>query len=428
MASMRETLAMGEWQRVEPSAVTSGYDAPYLQRYQLELRRMAAQLRGVEVVHVNSTGVGGGVAEILTSMIPLSRWYGLDTRWLVIPPDNAYFGVTRRVHDLLQGDEGELSEHEWQTYLAHVRASGAPLVDDGRPRVWFVHDHQLLPLIEQLPRDDVKVWISHVDTSRPNPAIFQRLQPFMQQYDQISFSLPQYVPSSFDRARTPVSICPPAIDPLRHKNQPMLENEALAYTAQYGIDPERPFIAQISRFDPWKDPIGVIDAYRLIKERLPGLQLALVGALAAADDAKAVETLEVVRHHANGDTDIHIYWDPLQIDEAFVRAFQAAPQVVIQKSTREGFGLTVTEAMWKGKAVVGGNVGGIAVQIRDGITGFLVDDVEQCARRTLELLIDPELRQTLGTAARASVEEHGLLPRLLRDYLTLAIRHRGIGD
>jgi trehalose synthase len=250
----------------------------------------------------------------------------------------------------------------------------------------------------------------------------------MQQYDQISFSLPQYVPESFDRDRTPVSICPPAIDPLRHKNLPMPEDEALAYTALHGIDPERPFIAQISRFDPWKDPIGVIDAYRLVKEKLPGLQLALVGALAAADDAKAVETLEVVRAHSNDDPDIHLYWDPLQINEQFVRAFQAAPQVVLQKSTREGFGLTVTEAMWKGKAVVGGNVGGIAVQIRDGITGFLVDDVEQCARRTLELLLDPSLRQTLGNAAKESVEEHGLLPRLLRDYLTLAIHQRSIRD
>jgi trehalose synthase len=399
-----------------------------LQRYQLDLRRMAAQLRGVEVVHLNSTGFGGGVAEILTSMIPLSRWYGLETRWLVIPPDDAYFGVTRKVHDLLQGEEGDLTEAEWQTYLAHVRGAGAPLAGDPRPRVWFVHDHQMLPMIELLPPDDVKIWISHVDTSHPNPAMFRRLMPFMQQYDQISFSLPQYVPDSFDRERTPVSICPPAIDPLRHKNQPMPEDEALAYTARFGIDPGRPFIAQISRFDPWKDPIGVIDAYRLVKEMLPGLQLALVGALAAADDAKAVETLEVVRDHSHDDPDIHLYWDPLEIDEPFVRAFQAAPQVILQKSTREGFGLTVTEAMWKGKAVIGGNVGGIAVQIRDGVSGFLVDDVEQCARRTLELLSDPELRKTLGSAAQASVEEHGLLPRLLRDYLTLAIRHRGVED
>ena len=169
-------------------------------------------------------------------------------------------------------------------------------------------------------------------------------------------------------------------------------------------------------------------ADRLIKEELPDLQLAMVGALAAADDAKAVEMLDVVRKHANGDSDIHVYWDPLEIDEPFVRAFQAAPQVVLQKSTREGFGLTVTEAMWKGKAVVGGNVGGIAVQIRDGISGFLVEDVAQCARRTLELLLAPELRLALGAAARESVAEHGLLPRLLRDYLTLAIRHTGIGD
>ena len=416
---------MGEWRSIEPTAVTEGFDAPFLQRYQTELRRMAAQLRGCEVIHLNSTGTGGGVAEILTSIIPLSRWYGIETRWMVIPPSDAYFHVTRRIHDLLQGEEGDLTEAEWRTYLAHVRESGAPLSREPRRRVWFVHDHQLLPIVDLLPLDDVKVWISHVDTSRPNAAMFERLQPFMERYSQISFSLPQYVPESFDREATPVSICPPAIDPLRQKNQPMDEDDALSYTAQFGIDPERPLIAQISRFDPWKDPVGVIDAYRLVKERLPGLQLALVGALAAADDAKAVETLDVVRRHANSDSDVHLYWDPLQIDEPFVRAFQAAPQVVLQKSIREGFGLTVTEAMWKRRAVVGGNVGGIAVQIRDGITGFLVDDVEQCARRTLELLEDTTLRRTLGTAARESVEEHGLLPRLLRDYLAMAVRSLG---
>ncbi len=423
MASLRETSHMDKWQRIEPPEINDGFDAPYFQQYELELRRLAAQFKGVEIIHLNSTGVGGGVAEILTSMLPLSRWYGLETRWLVIPPDMDYFGVTRKVHDLLQGEAGDLTEDEWSTYLAHVRASGAPLADDPRPRVWFVHDHQLLPMIELLPPDDIKVWISHVDTSAPNPAIFNRLVPFMQQYDEICFSLPQYIPPEFDRSRTPVSLTPPAIDPLRHKNLPMSEDEALAYASNYGIDPKRPLIAQISRFDPWKDPLGVIDAYRLIKEKLPEVQLALVGALAAADDAKAVETLDVVRDYAEGDPDIHIYWDPMEIDEEFVRAFQSAPQVIIQKSTREGFGLTVTEAMWKGKAVVGGNVGGIAVQIQDGVTGFLVDDVEQCARRTLQLLLDPALRETLGKAAQASVEEHGLLPRLLRDYLTHASRH-----
>jgi trehalose synthase len=419
MTVLRETLGMNEWQRIEPRTASEGYGVPYLERHQLELRRMSGQLQDMQVIHLNSTGTGGGVAEILTSMIPLSRWYGLDTRWLVIPPDMAYFGVTRKVHDLLQGADGDLTEAEWETYLTHVRTAGMPLVEGAHPRVWFVHDHQLLPMIDLLPENDVKIWVSHVDTSHPNPAIFRRLQP----YDEISFSLPQYVPASFDREQTPVSICPPAIDPLRLKNQPMPEDEALAYAAQHGIDAERPLIAQISRFDPWKDPIGVIDAYRLIKERLPGLQLAMVGALSAADDAKAVETLDEVRHYANSDTDIHLYWDPMQIDEPFVRAFQSAPQVVLQKSTREGFGLTVTEAMWKAKAVVGGNVGGIAVQIQDGITGFLVDDVEQCARRTLELLLDPELRVALGVAGRAEVEEHGLLPRLLRDYLRLAIPH-----
>ncbi len=220
--------------------------------------------------------------------------------------------------------------------------------------------------------------------------------PFMQQYDQISFSLPQYVPESFDRERTPVSICPPAIDPLRHKNLPMPEDEALAYAAQFGIDPERPFIAQISRFDPWKDPIGVIDAYRLVKEKLPGLQLALVGALAAADDAKAVETLEVVRQHANGDPDIHLYWDPLQIGRG-VRA--RLPGGAAGRSAEvDAGGLRPHRdgGDVEGQGRRGRQRGRHRGSDRDGITGFLVDDVEQCARRTLQLLLDPELRRDAG--------------------------------
>jgi trehalose synthase len=275
-------------------------------------------------------------------------------------------------------------------------------------------------VVELLPGSDTKIWVSHVDTSEPNPSIFARLLPLIQQFDGVVFTLPQYVPGGLDRTRTPVSICPPAIDPMRRKNRLMPESDALEYVRAYGIDPGRPLVAQVSRFDPWKDPIGVIDAYRLAAAEVPGLQLALVGALAAADDAKAAETLHDVQNHAGEDPNIHIYWDPLQINDDFVRAFQAAPQVIYQKSIREGYGLTVTEAMWKGKAVIGGNCGGIAVQIQDGKNGYLVDTVEQCAARTVELLANPARRRRLGVHAHITAEEHGLMPRLLRDYLRAA--------
>ncbi|HWC30338.1 MAG TPA: glycosyltransferase [Dehalococcoidia bacterium] len=411
---------MQGWQTVDPVPTAESYDAPYLLRYAGTIRRLASHLAGIEVVHVNSTASGGGVAEILTSLIPLSRWYLLDTRWLVIPPDPGFFAVTRKVHDLLQGAPGELTDEEWQTYISHVHAAGAPLAWDGRPRVWFLHDHQMLPLVELLPKTDRKIWVSHVDTSEPNPTVIERLLPLIHEFDAAVFTLPQYVPAGLDRRNTPPAICPPAIDPLRRKNHLLPEADALDYVRRFKIDPANPLIAQISRFDPWKDPIGVIDAYRLAREAVPGLQLALVGALAAADDAKAVETLKAVHNHAGYDHCIHIYWDATQIDDDFVMAFQTAPQVILQKSIREGYGLTVTEAMWKAKAVIGGNAGGIAEQIRDGYNGYLVDDVEQCAQRIVELLRDAALRRRLGEHAHEDAEEHGLMPRLLCDYLEVA--------
>lgn len=412
---------MERWQRIEPVPMAESYDdAPYLLRHAADIRRLVERLSGLEVVHLNSTSTGGGVAEILTSLVPLSRWYNVETRWLVVPPDQNFFGVTRKVHDLLQGAPGALSDEEWRIYTSHVWSAGAPVVDEDRPRVWFVHDHQLLPVVELLPPGDRKIWVSHVDTSEPNPSIFERLHHFIRHFDVAVFTLPQYVPDCIDRARTPVSICPPAIDPLRRKNRLMPEADALDYVKQFRIDPLRPFVAQVSRFDPWKDPVGVIDAYRLAREAVPDLQLALVGALSAADDSKAVVTLKEVRQHANNDPGIHIYWDPTQIDDDFVRAFQTAPQVMYQKSIREGYGLTVAEAMWKGKAVIGGNCGGIAVQIQDGVNGFLVDNVQQCAARTVELLRDPALRKRLGTQAKIDAEERSLMPRLLRDYLAVA--------
>jgi trehalose synthase len=414
---------MEHWQEVVPPPVAESYgDAPFLLHHADEIARLAGQVEGLQFVHLNSTGTGGGVAEILTSLVPVSHWYKVDARWLVIPPDQEYFGVTRKIHDLLQGAPGELSDEEFFIYTSHVWSAGPPLEEDHQPRAWFVHDHQLLPIVEMLPASDLKVWVSHVDTSEPNLSIIERLLPFIQQFDAAIFSLPQYVPDALNRERTPVAICPPAIDPMRLKNRLMDEREALEYTSRFGIDPDRPLVAQISRFDPWKDPIGVIIAYRLSREEVPDLQLVLVGALSAADDAKAVDTLKEVQAYAANDPGIFIFWDPQQIDDEFVRAFQTAPQVIYQKSIREGYGLTVTEAMWKAKAVIGGNVGGIAVQIQDGVNGYLVDSMDQCAQRTVELLRNPARRRRIGVHAHTAAERRGLMPRLLRDYLKVATR------
>ena len=271
--------------------------------------------------------------------------------------------------------------------------------------------------MELLPKDVAKVWVCHIDTSQPNEAVVERLLPFIQQFDHVVFSLPQYVLPGVDPSK--VTICPPAIDPAKPKNSVLDKVTARQYVAGHSIDIDRPFIAQLSRFDHWKDPLEVIDSYRLAKKRVPGLQLALVGALMASDDSMAADVLATVKAHAGDDLDIHLFSDAAIIDDEFVNAFQTAPDVMLQKSTREGFGLTVTEAMWKGQAVIGGDVGGIRLQIKNGETGFLVSDVTECADRLVELLTDAALRENLGAAAHASVEENYLLPRLMHDYLRI---------
>ena len=293
--------------------------------------------------------------------------------------------------------------------------------------VWFFHDPQLLPLAGLLPRasQEVRVWIGHIDFTTPNPGVLDTLLPMVHDYDRLIFSLPSYVPAGLGET-PPISIAPPAIDPLSAKNVAMNVSAANDITTALGIDPARPLITQVSRFDLWKDPWGVIDAFRLARHHVPGLQLALLGLSQATDDPEALDVVASVSHHAAQDPDIHLYFDatelPCTIDEA-VNAFQVASQVLIQKSTREGFGLTVTEAMWKAKAVIGGNVGGIRIQIEDAVSGYLIDSPEECAWRIVQLLRDPQLRARLGEAARESVRERFLMPRLVFDYLKVAKAH-----
>ena len=293
--------------------------------------------------------------------------------------------------------------------------------------VWFCHDPQLLPLAGLLPRtsQEIRIWIGHIDFTTPNPSVLDTLLPLVHDYDRLIFSLPSYVPARLSET-PPVSIAPPAIDPLSVKNVALSESAAADITTALGIDPARPLITQVSRFDLWKDPWGVIDAFRLARNQVPGLQLALLGLSQATDDPEALDVLATVSNHAAQDPDIHLYFDAsvltCSIDEV-VNAFQVASQVVIQKSTREGFGLTVTEAMWKAKPVIGGDVGGIRIQIDDAVNGYLVSSPEECAQRLVQLLQDPQLRARLGEAARESVRERFLMPRLAFDYLQAAKAH-----
>ena len=398
-----------------------------------ELTSVAADLRGARVLHLNATAIGGGVAEILQSMVPLFNALGVATERIVIDPTEAeFFQVTKKIHNLLQGAEGSLNDKELEIYHGNLWQVAESMRLDGLSAdVWFMHDPQLLPLAEMLRRGQpcggpgIWLWICHIDLTRPNPSALDSLLPMLQDYHHLIFSLQQYVPVKQVKDKQ-VYIAPPAIDPLADKNNPMDEGNAWDVVASMGIDRNRPLITQVSRFDLWKDPWGVIDAFRLARESVPGLQLALLGLSQASDDPEAGEILGSVVAHAAGDPDIHLFHDPDSIpvgNDQAVNALQMASSVLVQKSTREGFGLTVTEGMWKGKPMIGGNAGGIRIQIDDGQNGYLVSSPQECARRIVTLLQDSELASFIGAAGRASVRRRFLLPRLALDYLKVAREH-----
>ena len=389
---------------------------------------LARQVQHLRFVHVNSTAVGGGVAEILQSLVPFMNSLGVETERVVITPEPEFFLVTKKIHNLLQGAEGELTPQEWETYHETLRQVGQDIQDrDLKADAWFLHDPQLLPLARVLPRqpDEVRLWVCHIDLTAPNPGLMESLQPLTRDYDGLLFSLQSYVPAGLGR-EIPIHIVPPAIDPLTVKNTPLGEEEAWTLVAAMGVDPGRPLVTQVSRFDLWKDPWGVVQAFQLAKKAVPGLQLAMLGLSQATDDPEGLGVLQSVTELVAEDPDIHLYFDPTGLPgsvDQVVNAFQVASSVIIQKSTREGFGLTVSEAMWKGRPVIGGDVGGIRLQIDDGKNGYLVSSPEECSQRIVKLSQAPKLRARLGQAARKKVQQHYLLPRLALDYLQAAVDH-----
>ena len=415
--------------RLTHPAVTIDDYIPLLPSQLVEnLVTLARQVQHLRFVHINSTAVGGGVAEILQSLVPFMNSLGVETERIVINPEPEFFLVTKQIHNMLQGAEGELTPQEWETYHQTLRQVAQDIqARDLKADVWFLHDPQILPLAQVLPRetDEVRLWVCHIDLTAPNRRLMESLQPLTRDYDGLLFSLQSYVPDGLGR-EIPIHIVPPAIDPLTAKNMPLGHEEACKLVAAMGVDPDRPLVTQVSRFDLWKDPWGVVQAFRLARKGVPGLQLAMLGLSQAADDPEGVGVLQSVTELAAEDPDIHLYFDskglPGSIDQV-VNAFQVASSVVIQKSTREGFGLTVSEAMWKGRPVIGGNVGGIRLQIDDGKNGYLVNSPEECAQRIVRLLRAPKLRARLGQAAREKVRQNFLLPRLALDYLQAVADH-----
>jgi trehalose synthase len=380
-----------------------------------EIKEMAEPLQGKRVLHVSATAFGGGVSEILYTLVPLMRDVGLDAHWHVILGREEFFNVTKLMHNSLQGDPQAITDEQWEVFEAYNVMNAQGL--EGDWDLIIVHDPQPAGLrANARDRSRRWVWRCHIDLSTPNEETLARLSPLISEYDATVWHLEQYVPAGLDGGLQ--KIVPPAIDPLSPKNMALSPEDAAFVCEQFGIDPERPLVCQVSRFDPWKDPMGVIDAYRLIRAEAPDVQLALVGSM-ATDDPEGWEFFHSTFRHADGDPDIKILNNLNNVGAIEVNAFQSQADVVMQKSLREGFGLTVTEALWKGRATIGGDVGGIPLQISDGETGFLVSSPEQAATRSLEILADPELAKRLGRAGKERARERFLTPRLLRDWLGL---------
>ncbi len=372
-------------------------------------------LRGLRVLHLNATPYGGGVAEILRSEIPLLRNLGLEADWSTISGDDEFFAVTKTVHNGLQGGEQGLDESDRAEYLRHAATNAALL--EGDYDVIVVHDPQPLAIPATGGRGGARwVWRCHIDTSTPNLQTWAFLRPFVTAYDAAVFTLGNFVPGDFPLDR--VAIVPPAIDSQSPKNLELPPHLAARVLAWLGVEVDRPLIVQISRFDPWKDPLGVIAAYQLVKREVPDTQLVLAGSM-ALDDPQGWDVYRTIRDASRRDPDIHLFTNLTGVGNIEVNALQRCADVVIQKSIREGFGLVVSEALWKGTPVVAGHAGGIPLQLRDGAGGFLVESTEECASRVHELLVDAELRRALGATGREVVRERFLLTRLVADELRL---------
>ena len=381
-----------------------------------QLCRLGEKLKNTRVVHINSTREGGGVAEILTWMAPLMQDVGIDTHWEVIKGTAEFFAITKSIHNGLQGAPVLLKKKDWETYF-EINAQNFQDLKEvlTEADIVIVHDPQPAPLLGLCSERKGKwIWRAHIDISHPFRPVWKALKPFVEKFDASIFSMNQFAqPLPHDQF-----LVAPSIDPLSEKNMELAPLELESVRAEYGLDPQRPLLVQISRFDRFKDPIGVIQAYRLVHKIIP-VQLVLAGG-GASDDPEGKEVLEEVLGTAENDPDIHILLLPPNAHRT-INALQRLADIIIQKSTKEGFGLTVTEGLWKGKPVIGGDVGGIQLQVIDNHTGFLVNTPEGAAHWIRFLLHHPGRMKEMGKTAQEFVRENFLLTRHVREYLTLIL-------
>jgi trehalose synthase len=373
------------------------------------------KLYGKRVANVNATFLGGGVAEILGRLIPLINEAGLDAEWRTIHGSPAFFDVTKSFHNSLQGADIDLDESKKSIYLdiiqEYANFTHLDIYD-----CLIVHDPQPLPLINFCRKKEPWIWRCHIDISNPNEKLWKFLKRFMIRYDAIVISSEKYIKPDLPVIQ---KVIPPAIDPLSLKNRELTEEEINYFIDKHDIPTDKPIITQVSRMDVWKDPLGVLEVFKLVKEKVDCRLLFCYNQ--ATDDPEGIKIYEEVYEQAKEfakDKDVIFV---VGNNELLVNAVQRLSTVVVQKSIREGFGLVVAEALWKGKPVVAGNVGGIPNQIKDGETGFLVDphDYQACADRVIELIKNPKLSNQMGAKAKEFVRENFLTTRLVSDYLDL---------
>ncbi|KRR06563.1 glycosyl transferase family 1 [Bradyrhizobium valentinum] len=379
------------------------------------VKRIAAKaerMRTMRVAHISSTFYGGGVTELLTPLTLMMNATGIETDWHLIQGTPGFFGCTKKLHNTLQGERLEFSDAEKTIYEEVVFENATRLHLDDCDAI-IVHDPQPLPLITHFPDLEMPwLWQCHVDLSSPYAPVWTYLRQFIEQYNAAIFSLREYGQD----LQVDQQFVTPAIDPFSAKNRELSDREIREFLGNYKIPTDRPLVTQISRFDRWKDPMGVIEAFRKARQQVD-CRLVLVGNN-ASDDPEGGTILETIERVADEDIIVLAVDDP-----TLVNALQRSAAVVLQKSLREGFGLTVTEAMWKGAAIIGGDVGGIRHQIKDGWNGFLVSTPDQAAARIVQLLKEPELRKQVGLRAKESVRQNFLMTRLLEDWLDLLSKY-----
>lgn len=375
----------------------------------LLLQKLGEKLAGRSFLHINSTREGGGVAEILQRMLPIMKSLGIETRWEVIEGDNRFFDITKKIHNAMQGDSEQFTTEMWDHHREINRRNSQKL--DLEADAVLIHDPQPAPLIEYR-KTGTWIWRCHIDVSNPLPDVAQQLNRYCSSYDAAVFSVSKFAQAlGIDEF-----IIPPSIDPLSDKNRELEDDEIALVLQKYSLPHDRPMILQVSRFDRFKDPIGVIRAYRMIKKYNDCI-LVLAGS-GATDDPEGAAVLDEVRTYAADDPDINILLLP-PFSDRDINALQRAACVILQKSLREGFGLTVSEAMWKGKPVIGGATGGIPLQIVHGITGFLVHSPEGAAFRIRQYLNNPDMARRMGEKGREFVRNNFLITRQARDYLSV---------